>query len=994
MNINQVGLYNQNSEKLNKSSNKPSQAGSILQGSHIMVGQSSIQNALASSQNTYGKSQGTGEQAFVVQDEKKKNVTECFEDIKNRMTSEDAKEVEDEGMSLEKYNMERLDRTLTRIKKQKQLKEASIESSVDKRTQQAEDMERAAIHAALNGVGSSQVAEALENANLPVTEENICKIAQALNMAQSVTELSQEGMAYLVANELEPTIFNFYQADHIGKSMTASNADNNVGAYEAVNVAYDISDSSASKQTQASQADWIKLKDQVAGVVEAAGFEATDEVMENCQWLFEQDLPITEGTIKNLLEIQNIKQDFDPDKLAKEIVKQYETGVEPSQADLRYMKSDNFTLDLESFLQDVERQLVDNNLEITDITLHRQLEEIRLKMTTEASQKLEEMGIQIDMEHISDIIAGLKEIENSYYRELFKEAGVDATDEQVELMKQTAQKTETLATMPDTLLGKTFATRAEQTVDTLVEAGQEMKNQMEKAGEAYETLGTEVRKDLGDSIKKAFQNISDILKDLGMEPTEANIRAVKILGYNNIAITEQSVNEMKHYDNQVQTLIDGLKPAVTMEIIQSGMNPLDTPIEEVNQRIEIIQEEIGPSEDEKYSEFLWKLDKNNSLSKEERKAYIGMYRMLTQIEKSDGAAIGSVIKSGKDLTLDNLLTAVKTSKSGGVDVSINDSFGSLENVEQKGETIQEQIKYYRRLSSKIINKVEPEQLADGDISLERLSGMVKQNEDRKHSAFVKEKLEQFQQYVENPEECITFLEVYGQDVTMETMMAAEQVLNNRSWNDVFKQIEKEDQKTFEREAKELVEQMDSDSFDEVFASFTDKVQDMVQNEKESDTNSYVDVSLLKLVGSSLQLTGSLSRQENYHIPMVIGDRVGNVNVTVQHKDAMGGKVEISYESERLGRVQAQLTVKDGEIKGFILTDNQPGLEMIKSEKDAMTNGFEALGFQVKQVDYSVFANKMPSKPAGMDGQETSTKQLLQAAKVFIGILSAVERREG
>ena len=82
MNINQVGLYNQNSEKLNKSSNKPSQAGSILQGSHIMVGQSSIQNALASSQNTYGKSQGTGEQAFVVQDEKKKNVTECFEDIK------------------------------------------------------------------------------------------------------------------------------------------------------------------------------------------------------------------------------------------------------------------------------------------------------------------------------------------------------------------------------------------------------------------------------------------------------------------------------------------------------------------------------------------------------------------------------------------------------------------------------------------------------------------------------------------------------------------------------------------------------------------------------------------------------------------------------------------------------------------------------------------------------------------------------------------------
>lgn len=991
MNINQIGLYNQGSEKSNKVSNKSSGIGETAKSSHITVGQSSIQNAIASSSNTYGKTPEAEGKESAKQDVKSKKTAEYFNDINSRMTEDDAKDIEDEGMSLEKYNMERLDRTLNRIKKQKQFKEDCMESNAQKREQRAEDIEKAVVHAAMNGVASGQVAAALENANLPVTEENIAKIAQALNMATSVDTLSDEAMAYMIANELEPTVFNFYQAEHIGKSMTAMSGANNIGAYEAVNVAYDVSNQVSSN---AHDEDWLKIQSQVAEVVEAAGLEANEDVMESCKWLFDKDLPITEESIKSLLELQDIKEQFDISKVADEIVKQYETGVNPENADLRFFKSDNSNVDLDSFLQEVEKQLSDHNLEIEDITFHRQLEEVRLKMTTEVSAQLEEMGIQIDMEHISDIIDGLKEIENSYYRSLFAEAGIDASDAQVEQMKQTTDKVNALASMPETLLGKTFATRTEETLDSLVETGKELKSQLEKAGEAYETLGTEVRKDLGDSIKKAFHNISDILDDMGLEPTEANVRAVKILGYNSIAITQESIQEMKYYDRQVQDLMNGLKPAVTMEMIRSGQNPLDTPIEEVNKAIEDIQKEIGVSEDEKYSEFLWKLDKSDSITPQERKAYVGMYRMLTQIEKSDGAAIGSVIKAGKELTLDNLLTAVKTTKSGGVDASVDDGFGALEQVNQKGETINEQISYYRRLSSSILDKVEPQHLEDGSISLEKLSDMVENAQGGEHLDYVQERQQQFMNAVNNPEECIEFLEANNQEVTMETMMAAEQVLNNGSWNGIFKKMDSKDRETFASNAEKLVEQMGEDSFEEAFSDFTDKVQDRVESEKENDANTYVDVSLLKLVGSSLQLTGSLSKQENYNIPMVIGEQVGNVNVTVQHKDAMGGKVEVSYESSLLGKVQAQLTVKDGEIKGFITTDNQPGLEMIRSEKDAMTKGFEALGFNVKQVDYSIFTNKRLSSEPAAGEEAVSTKQLLQAAKVFIGTVSTIERREG
>ena len=992
MNVNQIGLYNKNSEQSNKVSSKTIGTQETVKSSHIKVGQSSIQNALASSSSVYGKGSNTQESTQASGDNDKKDVSECFKDIKNRMTEEDASSLEEEGMSLEKYNAERLERAISRIKEQKQQKQKAVEGAVDKRQKMAEDIEQIAVQTAIEGVQSAQVATALESANLPITEENVAKIAQALQMTQSVGELSEEGMEYMIANEMPPTVLAFYQAEHMGKSVPATSSKNNVGIYEAINVAYDISDAACTHQ--ANTADWEKIKDQVIAVVEQAGIEVSDEVMEQCEWLFEKDLPITEDSIKNLLEIQDIKSSYNQEEALQYIIEDYEKGVEPKDANMSAFLRKAPTEVLDSFLQDVEKCLQDDKLRIQDVTLHRQLEEVRLKMTTEVTQQLEDMGVQIDLDHISDIIKGLREIENSYYKQFFEEAGVEAVEEQVALLQKTTEQVNSLASMPMVSLGKTLAEKDAQTLNRLMETGNEVKDQFIKAGEAYETMGTEIRKDLGDSIKKAFQNVEDILKDLGLESTEANIRAVKILGYNSIAITKESVMEMKGYDSQVQEMMDGLKPAVTVEMIKAGMNPLDTPIEEVNQMIHQIQDEIGISDEERYSEFLWKLDKKEALTKEERKAYIGMYRMLNQIEKSDGAAIGSVIKAGRELTLDNLMMAVKTSKSGGVDASVDDSFGSLEDVKQKNETISEQVEYYRRVSSSILNKIEPQHLEDGSISLEKLKENVEADAKQDSKEYMQEKLNRIYEAVSHPEECVAFLEANGQEVTLETMMAAEQLLNNQGLRDFFKKLEPETKEEFTHAAEQLVEDMDQDFFSQEFEAFTERVQGYVKKETEKDTNSYVDVSMLRLVGSSLQLTGSLSRQENYNIPMVIGSEVSNVNVTIQHKNEAGGKVEISYASERLGAIQAQFIVKDGEIKGFIMTDSQPGMQLIKSEENAMTKGFEALGFDLKQVDYSLFSGRRPGNAVADGESQVSTKTLLQAAKVFIGTLSAIERREG
>ena len=79
-------------------------------------------------------------------------------------------------------------------------------------------------------------------------------------------------------------------------------------------------------------------------------------------------------------------------------------------------------------------------------------------------------------------------------------------------------------------------------------AGRDIITELDKAREAYETLFTEPRPEYGDSIQKAFSNISSLMEEMGIENTEYNQRAIRILGYNRMEITKEAIDEVKAYD--------------------------------------------------------------------------------------------------------------------------------------------------------------------------------------------------------------------------------------------------------------------------------------------------------------------------------------------------------------------------------------------------------------------------------------------------------------
>ena len=65
--------------------------------------------------------------------------------------------------------------------------------------------------------------------------------------------------------------------------------------------------------------------------------------------------------------------------------------------------------------------------------------------------------------------------------------------------------------------------------------------------------------------------------------------------------------------------------------------------------------------------------------------------MLRQIDKTDGAVIGALVHQGADLTVKNLLSAVRTNRAAGINVSVDDSFGEAEEVSVSDLSISQQI---------------------------------------------------------------------------------------------------------------------------------------------------------------------------------------------------------------------------------------------------------------------------------------------------------------
>lgn len=851
--------------------------------------------------------------------------------------------------------------------------------------------------------------------DIPATDDNIKAGTDAIDRAKSITNISNETKAYLVRNNMNPTVSNVYKATY--SSSQVQNYKQKVGITDNVKQLYE------------------ELKPQLKQILEEAHIDSSDENLNQCRWLIDEDIAVTPDNVLLANQIdgitaagENVSSDFyaravtealamgkkaadatmSQDGLTFDMAREVcDVLSEATAEDIVTLESDNMPVTIENLSkliaargkdgaasQASANKALDN--QITDsrearlVTAQRKLEEARLSMTAEANLSLIKKGVSIDTEPIERVVELLKQQENKYYGALFGESSVEASDDRVRMYNNVCDIFNQMKQQPAYVL---TLESSDDTVYELYTAGKAMKQSLEAAS-GYETLMTSPRADMGDSISKAFQNVDDILKELQIETSESNRRAVRILAYNSTNITEENIKQIKSIDEQVQRAFSDMTPAVTLEMIKRGISPLDMSMSDISDTARQIKSENHDERDEKFSEFLWKLEKKNEISEEERDSYIGIYRLISQVEQSDGAVIGSLVNQGADITMKNLLTAVRVRGKSAMDYKVDDTFAGVDSV-SRGIKIDSQIEsaYQANCLRDVLDTLSPEKMefVQDDSWLEMTPEQLRQavyeaDEDNALSEqYATEQLRQFNQAVSVPENVYAFLEKYDVKTTAVNLMAASRLMKNPS-EAVRNLWERGDSataralldETLRRFSESVKNPKELAQAQETLADTAEHVMDsMIIEDRHTGS---IDIRQMKLLCSQLRIASNMSRQENYIVPIETADGVTGMKLRIVRGEDKKGLVDIFLEDKKCGRVAAYFEAKENSVSAMIVTDDEQTKKLFEDNitmfEAGISDGEQRVRIDVAlEHDISAKESKMSDMKSNTESDNETKKQL-------------------
>ncbi len=878
-------------------------------------------------------------------------------------------------------------------------------------------------------VFAKELANQFAKHDIPLTKENVQEVKKAYDKAMELQDMTEGAMKYMVENHREPTIDNLYLADY---SSTMDGSRQGRGYY---------ADGPGYYAKKAEDYNWQQLRPQMEKVLEEAGLEVNEETMENAKWLIEKGVPLTPDAARVLNQLGQLTFPQDEKKVLTAIASAIADGKKAGEANLADDRSsmekaaeyvERFAripdeaveqavreekklnlVNLEAAKEELpgQSEQPDNNKvqnsgeaeknaapgygtereSIADyagtsenpevITARRQLEEVRLMMTIEVNRKLLESGYSIDTTDLERLVDTLKQMEAQQRELLFGEPDIDKAAQKAALYTETRTKTAEIPYMPIDVAGRFKVTDEDFTLNQVHIEGSALRSRYEHAGEKYESWMTMANSDLGDSMTKAFRNVDSILEDMDMEPDEENRRAVRILSYNKMELSRENVMSVRASAMELHRVIDKMTPAAVLQTIRDGKNPLEMTIPELNEYLDSIP--YGKEQEaEKYSKFLYKLDKNKAITEEERTAYIGIYRMLRQFEKTDDAAVGALLNMGAEFSFKNMLSAVRSSKRGGMDIMVDDAFAGIDAV-KKGMSITAQIetgfrKYYRDIVGDIADR-----MAKQDASMEK--------------DYQEEQLQEYRQSCEVDDTVIEELLHHKQPVTVNNLAAANMLMNSRGA--LFKKLKEytaaDKEAKAEHAAAHLQEAFtDKDSAQAAYEEMREAFEEVLEEAQYDTDITYIDLKAIQSCRKQLTLAGNLAKEENYQIPVEIHGETTAIHLKILHAKDDGGKVKATLSTERYGNVAAQFTIRNHKVSGYIACSTSEGTAALQEESGNLQAGLRDAfsGLEHKEMELEKIGiihsdeldlNAFESEEMQDAGAAVQTADLYRIAKAFI-----------
>lgn len=704
------------------------------------------------------------------------------------------------------------------------------------------------------------------------------------------------------------------------------------------------------------------------------------------------------------------------------------------------------------------------NQTLREVTALRQLEEIRLSMTQSVAVRMLSVDINIDTRELAQVVAKLRNAEAQLTQEMFAKQGVAPTEENKAIYQQMQADLQMIGTAPAARLGVLAGTDALQsvTVHGFAKLVQEEHQIGGQAGDmqrrmsdnnvpdgvadistqtirrsvdfaamerGYEALGTAPRADMGDSIRKAFSNIEDILTDMELPVDEEHTRAVQILGYNRMEITEENIAQIIEYDRAVNDMLTACHPNAVLSMIRDGINPLDMTVDELNQTLRDKNYKAGVKETDDFATYLRDVEKRGQISSEERAGYIGLYRVFKQLEKSGDREAGYLFANNSRLTVRNLITAMRSRKAAGMEAVVDDSLGMLADLQTRGEKMDDQI------ARAYAGRVGADGIPTGQIRMGENDEYVSQNEPIAAQEEYKNPWEtisdsptlaqaeqllwanDIEESAQNLEAADYILqgmsagpeaEAAQRELVREQMYPEAEVINHQpSMNfytfasQVWKQIgwqdhTKEDAVDAETDAMAkslageeialpfeselLLKQIEADAdLAQMYADIRQQMVEQMYDQAEEGNITSDQLQGMKVVQAGFRILGAMAGRRQYQLPVETESGMKVVNLTMQTGGVEARGITIRMAAGVHGMLQAQIRMDEaGTCTGEILGGSSEANTWLAGQTDA----FRELLAGSEYADAAVALGESRTAARGTNGG-ADTQKLCRAAIFFV-----------
>ena len=794
---------------------------------------------------------------------------------------------------------------------------------------------------------AASVESRMQGADIAVNDESVAEVKSTLEKSGELKPLSENTKNYMVANDIEPSIAGIYQAQAATSSSISADGVT-IGRY-----ANAISD-----------ADFEALRPGIEKIIASAGLEVNDKTLADARAFIDAQIPVTKENLEYKAQLDAIdieKIQADPDEMLNKILDNMKLGGKAENTlvtgspidDIRtaldtinraeyadaanvVSKGETFTIaslkleiDARSFSIEYSAASVSTgNSEVRNQASDVQqaaekaydtLVTARVLMSANASVYLVKNNISILTTPIDELNSMLMEYEQA--DEKYEEAQIAYTD----------------------------VLEARKTLNEIVRnPARVFASMFDKMNETYEAVGTQIRGDLGDSLKKAVQgSADDIIKELGLEGTDEDKEAIKVLAANNMDMTKENVETVKSVNAMINNLIKNMKPETVLNMIKDGINPMNASIEEVNEYLTAANDKASKDNEEKFSKFLYKLDRTNGITKEQRKQFIGIYQMMNIFTRDAGVAAGALIKQGAEVTMNNLMTAYNSRKHYDMDAVIDENTGMAE--------VSGIANYYSALFMANGGLVTPNTLKNVDnssgIGEQSVEMFIEQLEDNYDAAaeeqYNEEYLKEQQAAVQAGADILRQIRNADIEINSGNIQAVKAFLESGQFPDI------RGIKTTRDYARDSIEKIGhKEKLSLMYEEMKDETEEELQEvlSKAGDLDTQIDVNYeefldLRLKDRTIGYIKNLALRHDYRIPYITDSgSTGMLKLTLVQDDDNKGRISVNMLSSVLGKVSVEAKADRDSLGMYIVSDtavSDEGSQLLEDMEESLK---EAFGF--------------------------------------------------